>query len=83
MPNNKIYYNDLSIEDMFKQRDWTSAYSDDHRAWENGVAQQKCIQEKIEELGGWSQELVSIHNKYCPKPMQISEEWIKNYLLKQ
>lgn len=76
------YFKDLTIEEMFEARDWWSSRSDDHRAWKNGVEQQKTIGEKIKELGGWNKEILTSHNKYAPKELEISEEEFNNYFLK-
>jgi hypothetical protein len=77
------YFNDLTIEEMFEARDWWSSRSDDHRAWKNGVDQQKIIGEKIKELGGWNEEILTSHNKYAPKELKISEEEFNDYFLKK
>jgi len=79
----EIYFDDLTLEEMFEQHDWTYMYSDDNRWYESGRRQKEIINNKIEESGGWSQDILKIHNKHCPKPMQMSEEWLENYLLKQ
>lgn len=83
--NNKKpkYFHELTLKEMFKQHDWTYMYSDDSRWYNSGRVQKETINNKIKELGGWSQDILKIHNKYCPKPMQMSEEWLENYLLKQ
>ena len=83
--NNKkqIYFNDLTIKDMFKNHDWTYMYSDDGRAYNSGRKKQEIINDKIQELGGWTQELVDSHNKFAPQPMAISEDWFENYKLKE
>ena len=81
--SNKKYYDDLTLEEMFKAHDWTYMYSDDNRYYTSGRRQKELIDNKIKESGGWSQDILKIHNKQCPKPMQMSEEWLENYLLKQ
>ena len=65
------YYNDLSIENMFKQHDHTYHYSDDSRVFNKGLGQEKIINNKIKELGGWTQDLVNTWNKYAPKNMEM------------
>jgi|TARA_B110000908_G_C10005790_1_gene336223 hypothetical protein len=83
MNNNKPrYFHELSLSEMFKSHDHTYQYADDHSKWKNGNAENKIINDKIEELGGWNQKMVAEWNKYCPKQMQLSEEWFENYLLK-
>ena len=77
------YFHELSLYEMFKQHDHTYQYADDHSYWKRGTEQKRIINEKIEQLGGWNQEMVTEWNKFCPKPMQMSEEWLENYLLKQ
>jgi len=81
--SNKKYFDDLTLEEMFKAHDWTYMYSDDNRWYEQGRRQKELINNKIEQSGGWSQDVLKLHNKHCPKPMQMSEEWLENYLLKQ
>jgi len=65
------YYNDLSIENMFKQHDHTYHYSDDRKNFDKGRRQAEIINNKIAELGGWTKELVNTWNKYAPKSMQM------------
>ena len=77
------YFDDLTLEEMFKQHDWTYMYSDDNRYYEAGRRQKELINNKIEKSGGWSQDILEAHNRYCPKPMQMSKEWLENYLIKQ
>lgn len=77
------YFDDLTLEEMFKSHDWTYMYSDDNRYYMSGRRQKELIDNKIEKSGGWSQDILKLHNTYCPKPMQISDEWLENYLLKQ
>ena len=79
----KKYFDDLTLEEMFEQHDWTYMYSDDSRWYNSGRRQKELIDNKIKESGGWSQDILKLHNKHCPKPMQMSEEWLENYLLKQ
>ena len=70
MPKNKpVYFNDLSIEDMFKYHDHTYMMSDDSRAYENGRRQREIWQAKLEKQGGWTKELVDTYNKYAPEGM--------------
>ena len=83
MSNKPKYFDDLTLEEMFKSHDWTYMYSDDNRWYERGRRQKELINNKIEESGGWSQDILKIHNKYAPEMMQMSEEWLENHLLKQ
>ena len=64
------YFDDLAIEDMFKQHDHTYQYSDDRNVFNRGRRQEEIIENKIKELGGWTQELVNTWNKYAPESMQ-------------
>ena len=68
------YYNDLPIEDMFKRHDFTYNYSDDRKKFDKGRRQEEIINDKIKELGGWTEELVNAWNKYAPKSMQRNFE---------
>ena len=68
------YFDDLAIEDMFKQHDHTYQYSDDRNVFNRGRRQEEIIENKIKELGGWTQELVNTWNKYAPKSMQMNFE---------
>jgi hypothetical protein len=77
------YFDDLTLEEMFKSHDWTYMYADDNRYYTSGRRQKELIDNKIEQSGGWSQDILKLHNAHCPKPMQISEEWLENHLLKQ
>ena len=77
------YFEDCTISEMFEYKDWYYERSDDHRAYMNGRAQDKLIQAKVEELGGWNAEILEAHNKYAPKDFQMNEEWLKNHLMKQ
>ncbi len=66
------YYNDLSIEDMLKQHDYTYHYSDARGAFEGGRRQEEIINNKIKELGGWTQNLVNTWNKHAPENMKMN-----------
>ncbi len=77
------YFDELTLKEMFASHDWTYMYADDNRYYENGRRQKELIDNKIQELGGWSQDILEAHNEHCPKPMQISDEWLENHLLKQ
>jgi len=61
------YYDDLTLEEMFKQFDHTYQMSDDHRAYMRGCRQREIWSAKLEEQGGWTKELVDLYNKYAPK----------------
>ena len=62
-----LYFHELSLDKMLKAHDWTYEYSDDHRYWERGRKEMSIINDKIKELGGWSQKIVNKYNKYAPK----------------
>ena len=72
--NNKkqIYFNDLTIKDMIKQHDFTHCMSDDSGAYNRGRNQRKIINNKVEELGGWTQELVNYWNECAPGDMEVN-----------
>jgi hypothetical protein len=81
--NNLPYFNELSLSKMFECHDWWYEMSDDHRYWKKGIYEQKTINNKIKELGGWNKEIFKLHNKYAPEALRITKEWYNNYLLKQ
>ena len=60
------YYDDLTLEEMFKYYDHTHMMADDHRAWQEGRRQREIWQAKLAEQGGWTKELVEVYNKYAP-----------------
>ena len=77
MPKNKpVYFNDLSIEDMFKYHDHTYMMSDDSRYYENGRQERQIIHDKVEEQGGWTKELVDTYNKYAPEDFGMDYDLI-------
>ena len=59
---------------MFKRHDFTYNYSDDRKKFDKGRRQEEIINDKIKELGGWTEELVNAWNKYAPKSMQRNFE---------
>ena len=67
MPNKPEYFDDLTLEQMFEYHDHTYMMSDDNRYYEAGRRERELINDKIEEQGGWTQELVDLYNKYAPK----------------
>ena len=69
------YYKDLTIEEMFECHDHTYMMSDDHRAYENGRLQRDIMEDKIESIGGWTEELVDLYNKYAPKDESFQKDW--------
>ena len=71
------YYDDLTLEEMFEQFDHTYMMSDDSRSYENGRRQRKIMHAKVEEHGGWTQELVDLYNKYSPKDFELDYKLIK------
>ena len=64
-------FNDLTIEEMIERHDHTYQYSDDRKNFDRGRRQEEIIDNKIKELGGWTQELVNTWNKSAPKDMAI------------
>ena len=75
------YFNDLTLEEMFECHDHTYMMSDDYRYYEEGKRQRDIMYAKVEEQGGWTQELVDLYNKYAPntEAFQLDYEWIKKY----
>ena len=63
------YYNDCTLEEMFKYHDHTYMMADDHRSYEEGRRQRDVMYAKVEEQGGWTKELVDLYNKYAPEGM--------------
>ena len=63
------YFKDCTLEEMFKHHDHTYCMSDDFRAYENGSRQRNIMFAKVEEHGGWTQELVDLYNSYAPQGM--------------
>tara|TARA_Y100000592_G_scaffold79423_1_gene125249 strand:+ start:198 stop:449 length:252 start_codon:yes stop_codon:yes gene_type:complete len=61
------YFDDLTLEQMFEYHDHTYMMSDDNRYYEAGRRERQIINDKIEEQGGWTRELVNLYNKYAPK----------------
>ena len=86
MSNTKKYFNDLTLEEMFEAHDHTYQMSDDHRWYSNGREQMKKNNNKLDEAGGWTKELVYKGNKYAPgdKPWEVDVKfpnmtWKKKY----
>tara|TARA_B100001939_G_scaffold228582_2_gene196862 strand:- start:1298 stop:1576 length:279 start_codon:yes stop_codon:yes gene_type:complete len=84
--SNKKYFDDLTLEEMFKNHDFTYQMSDDNRYYEQGRRQSELINAKLKERGGWTKELVDEWNKYAPgdKPWETNVEypnmtWKKKY----
>ena len=75
------YFDDLSLNEMLEQHDYTYMMSDDYRAYQQGRAKQELIYKKIEESGGWTKELVDKWNEHAPNDdsFQKDYEWIKKY----
>ena len=69
------YFNDLTIEEMFKHHDHTYMMADDHRAYENGSKQAKIIVDKVKSEGGWTKEMVDLYNKYAPNDSMFQKDW--------
>ena len=79
MPNKPLYFEDLTLEQMFECFDHTYMMADDSRSYENGKRQREIMNAKVEENGGWTKELVDLYNKYAPKDdmFQLDYELIK------
>ena len=77
------YYDDCTLEEMFKYHDHTYMMSDDGRAYEAGRRQRDIMHAKVEEQGGWTKELVDLYNKYAPEGMfQLDYDLIHKSLKK-
>jgi len=68
------YFNDLELEEMFEHHDHTYMMSDDNRYYESGRRERDIIENKVEENGGWTEELVDLYNKYAPSGM-FQKDW--------
>tara|TARA_R100001510_G_C7452862_1_gene76924 strand:- start:162 stop:410 length:249 start_codon:yes stop_codon:yes gene_type:complete len=80
MPKEIKYFDDLSLEEMFKQHDHTYMMSDDYRYYKSGKREKDIIEDKVKSMGGWTQELVDLYNKYAPSgSFQYDYEWIKKF----
>ena len=74
------YFDDLTLEEMFKHHDHTYMMSDDNRYYEAGRREAEIINDKVESQGGWAKELVELYNKYAPEGMfQKDWEWMQQY----
>ena len=72
------YFDDLTLEDMFKYHDHTYMMSDDNRYYESGRRERDIIEDKVSSVGGWTKELVDLYNKYAPEGMfQKDWEWMQ------
>ena len=69
------YFNDLTIEEMFKHHDHTYMMSDDHRYYKEGMEQRRLMEEKIDSIGGWTEELVNKYNKFAPSDERFQKDW--------
>ena len=69
------YFNDLTIEEMFEHHDHTYMMSDDHRYYKEGMEQRRLMEEKIDSIGGWTEELVNKYNKFAPSDERFQKDW--------
>ena len=80
MSNKPIYFDDLTLEEMFKYHDHTYMMSDDGRYYEKGRRERDILEDKVESQGGWTKELVDLYNKYAPEGMfQKDWEWMQKF----
>ena len=78
MPNKPVYFDDLTLEEMFEYHDHTYMMSDDSRYYEKGRRERDIIEDKVKSVGGWTKELVNLYNKYAPEGMfQKDWEWMQ------
>ena len=74
------YFDDLTLEEMFKHHDHTYMMSDDGRYYESGRRERDIIEDKVKSQGGWTKELVDLYNKYAPEGMfQKDWEWMQKF----
>ena len=69
------YFNDLTIEEMFEHHDHTYMMADDHRYYKEGMEQRRLMEEKIDSIGGWTEELVNKYNKFAPSDERFQKDW--------
>tara|TARA_B100000424_G_scaffold268446_1_gene263252 strand:+ start:1463 stop:1711 length:249 start_codon:yes stop_codon:yes gene_type:complete len=80
MSNKPVYFDDLTLEEMFKYHDHTYMMSDDGRYYEKGRRERDILEDKVESQGGWTKELVDLYNKYAPEGMfQKDWEWMQKF----
>ena len=80
MSNKPKYFDDLTLEEMFKCHDHTYMMSDDNRYYESGRRESEIIEDKIKSIGGWTKELCDLYNKYAPgERFQKDWEWMQQY----
>ena len=75
MSNKPIYFEDLTLEQMFEHHDHTYMMSDDNRYYESGRRERDIIEDKIKSVGGWTKELVDLYNKYAPSDERFQKDW--------
>ena len=74
------YFDDLTLEEMFKHHDHTYMMSDDNRYYEAGRREAEIINDKVESQGGWTKELCDLYNKYAPgERFQKDWEWMQKW----
>ena len=78
MPKQR-YFDDLTLEEMFKHHDHTYMMSDDGRYYESGRRERDIIEDKVKSQGVWTKELCEIYNKYAPKGFEKDWEWMQQY----
>ena len=69
------YYHELTLEEMFEHHDHTYMMSDDHRYYKEGMEQRRLMEEKIDSIGGWTEELVNKYNKFAPSDERFQKDW--------
>ena len=69
------YFHELKIEEMFEHHDHTYMMADDNRAYVNGTKERDIIENKVKEIGGWTEELVNKYNKYAPNDSMFQKDW--------
>ena len=69
------YFEDLTLKEMFEHHDHTYMMSDDHRYYKEGMEQRRLMEEKIDSIGGWTEELVNKYNKFAPSDERFQKDW--------
>tara|TARA_A100001201_G_scaffold79198_1_gene70943 strand:+ start:154 stop:399 length:246 start_codon:yes stop_codon:yes gene_type:complete len=79
MSKKPVYFDDLTLEDMFKYHDHTYMMSDDNRYYEKGRRERDIIEDRVKSVGGWTKELCELYNKYAPETFGKDWEWMQKY----
>ena len=67
------------LNELLKNHDWFSQYSDDHQIWKLGSEEREALHKFIYLNGGWNKEVLTTWNKYAPKRFKYDMEWITEF----